>query len=59
MLISFSDEGAPLSDAVSYVVAFVLCCAIVAEGDTRKAKRKESAATAKALVLVVCRWLFR
>jgi hypothetical protein len=38
---------APLYDYVSYVVAFVVCCAIVAEGDTRKAKRKESAATGK------------
>ena len=50
---------APLSHTVSYVVAFVVCCAIIAEGDTRKAKRKESAPTTKALVLIVCRSLFR
>jgi hypothetical protein len=57
MLISVME--APLSDAVSNVVAFVVCCAIVVEGDTRKAKRKESADTAKALVPIVCRSLFR
>ena len=50
---------ASLSDVASYAVSFVVCCAIVAEGNTTKPKRKASAPAAKVTVSIVCARLFR
>lgn len=43
----YSVMEVPLFDPTSYAVVFVVCSAIVAEGDTMKAKRKEASASRK------------